>query len=103
MILHAAAHWKHDIDSSMWPMAVKYTAHVYNSLPRANNISPSDLFYGTRVPGHKLQNMHVWGCPVYVLNPSLQSEKKFQDGILDPNVVFFVILVQCIPQKFHKY
>ena len=59
MMLHASAHWKHGIDSSMWPMAVKYAAHVYNSLPRANDISPSNLFYGTRVHRHKLQNMHV--------------------------------------------
>ena len=76
MLLHAPAHWKHDIDAYMWPMAVKYAAHVYNSLPRVNNFSPSDLFYGIRVPRNKLQNMHAWGCPVYVLNPSLQSGEK---------------------------
>lgn len=76
MLLHAASHWRHGIDSSMWPMAVQYAAHVYNSLPRANNISPSDIFFGTRVPSHKLQNIHVWGCPVYVLNPSLQAGQK---------------------------
>ena len=76
MLFHATVHWKHGIDSSMWPMTVKYPANVYNSLPQPNNISPSDLFYGVRVPCHKLPNMHVWGCPVHVLNPSLQSWKK---------------------------
>ena len=73
MILNAGAHLKHGIDSTMWPLAVQYPTYVYNNLPRHNNIYPSDLFYGTRVPRHKLQNMHVWGCPVYVVNPSLQS------------------------------
>ena len=76
MILHVSAHWKHGIDASMWPMAVKYATYIYNALPRANGISPCDLFFGTRVPRHKLRNLHVWGCPVYVLNPSLQAGKK---------------------------
>ena len=39
--------------------------------PRANNFSLSDLFSGSQVPRHKLQNLHVWRCPVYVLNPTL--------------------------------
>ena len=39
-------------------------------------ISPNDIFLGTRVPRYKLRNMHMWGCPVYVLNPSLQAGKK---------------------------
>ena len=76
MLLHASAHWKQGIDSTMWPMAVKYTCYVSNNLPRNNNVSPSDLFFGARIPRHKLQNMHVWGCPVYVLNPTLQAGNK---------------------------
>ena len=76
MLLYASAHWKHGIDATMWPMAVQYATYVYNTLPRANKISPSDLFFGTSIPRHKLQNIHVWGCPVYVLNPTLQSGNK---------------------------
>ena len=57
-------------------MAVQYATYVYNNIPRNNNISPGDLFFGSRIPRHKLQNMHVWGCPVYVLNPTLQAGKK---------------------------
>ena len=76
MLLHASTHWKHGIDSTMWPMAVSYATYIYNNLPRANGISPSDVFFGTRVPRHKLRNLHVWGCPVYVLDPSLQAGKK---------------------------
>ena len=75
MLLYAPAHWKHRVDSTMWPMAVQYATYVYNILSQSNNISPSDLFYGATVPRHKLQNMHVRGCPVYVLNPTLQAGK----------------------------
>ena len=53
MLLHASAHSKQGIDSTMWPMAVQYATYVSNMLPRANNISPSDLFFVSRVPRHK--------------------------------------------------
>ena len=76
MLLHVSAHWKHGIDATMWPMAVKYATYVYNTIPRTNHIAPSDLFFGATLPRHKLQNMHVWGCPVYVLSPILQSGNK---------------------------
>ena len=33
MIIHAAALWKHGIDSSMWPMAIQYATYVYNNIP----------------------------------------------------------------------
>ena len=45
MILHAASHWKQEIDSSIWPMTVHYATYVYNNIPRSNNTSPSDLFF----------------------------------------------------------
>ena len=57
-------------------MAVQYSTYAYNILPRSNNISPSDLYFGSTIPRHKLRNMHVWGCPVYVLNPTLQAGNK---------------------------
>ncbi len=76
MLLHASTHWKQGIDSTMWPMAVQYAAYVSNILPRSNNISPCDLFFGATIPRHKLLNLHVWGCPVYVLNPTLQAGNK---------------------------
>ena len=76
ILLHASAHWKHGIDSTMWPMAVQYYTYAYYILPRSNNISPSDLYFGSTIPRYKLRNMHVWGCPVYVLNPTLQAGNK---------------------------
>ena len=40
MLLHASTHWKHGINASMWPMAVKYSTYIYNILPRSNGIPP---------------------------------------------------------------
>jgi hypothetical protein len=76
MILHACLHWKNGIDSSLWPMAVKYAAQVYNHIPKLNGVCPTDFFSGSTVPRHRLLDLHVWGCPVYVLDPNLQQGQK---------------------------
>ena len=76
MLLHASLHWKEGIDSSLWPMAVEYASYIYNNLPNTNGIAPADLFTGTQIPRHKLKDIHVWGCPVFVLDPTLQQGKK---------------------------
>jgi hypothetical protein len=75
MILHSSIHWKDGCDSSLWPMAVEYAAHIYNNTPH-NVICPADIFTGSTVSHHRLLDYHVWGCPVYVLDPKMQSGKK---------------------------
>jgi len=57
-------------------MAVDYAVYIYNNLPNTDGISPNDLFTGTNSSPQKLKDMHVWGCPVYVLDPTLQQGKK---------------------------
>jgi hypothetical protein len=76
ILLHASAHWKNGIDSSLWPMAVTYATYIYNHLPNAQGLCPADLFTGSTVPRHRLLDIHVWGCPVYVLDPKLQAGQK---------------------------
>jgi hypothetical protein len=76
LILHASAHWKDGIDSSLWPMAVTYATYLYNHLPNSQGLCPADLFTGSTVPRHRLKDIHVWGCPVYVLDPHLQAGQK---------------------------
>ena len=76
MILHASVHWKDQVEPTLWPMAVDYAVYLYNHLPNEKGIAPADIFSGTRTPRHKLRDMHVWGCPTYVLDPTLQQGKK---------------------------
>ena len=76
MMLHLSLRWEQGIDSLLWPMAVDYATHVYNHLPGPNGKCPADLFTGALITCHQLKNIHVWGCPVYVLDPTLQQGKK---------------------------
>lgn len=77
MMLHAAIRWPETADTSLWPMAVDYAVYVHNHLPRRDTgLSPMDLFSGTKWPTHKCNDLHVWGCPVYVLDSQMQDGKK---------------------------
>jgi hypothetical protein len=70
MILHAIMHWKDGTYASLWTIAVTYATHIYNSIPK-DGLSPLNIFTGSTVPQHRLMDMHVWGCPVYVLDPKV--------------------------------
>jgi hypothetical protein len=76
LLLHASSHWKNGIDATLWPMAVKYAVHLFNCLPNDQQLCPADLFTGGLVPRHRLLSLHVWGCPIYVLDPRLQAGQK---------------------------
>lgn len=76
MLLHASTLWKDGIDSSLWPMAVSYSAYQYNHIPNSIGLCPGDFFTGSALPRHRLLAIHVWGCPVYVLDPKLQAGQK---------------------------
>ena len=39
-------------------------------------LSPMEIFSGTKQPYPKMVNLHVWGCPVYVLDPVLQDGRQ---------------------------
>ena len=77
MMIHAGIHWPDVADPSLWPMAVKHATYLYNHVPsHTTGLSPSDLFTKTRWPQKKFLDMHVWGCPVYVLEKALQDGNK---------------------------
>ena len=77
MMMHSGIHWPDVADPSLWPMAVKHATFLYNHVPsHVNGLSPNDLFTKTRWPQRKLIDLHVWGCPVYVLEKSIQDGNK---------------------------
>ena len=77
MMLHAGIHWPDLVDSALWPMAMEYAAYIYNHTPNIESgQAPVDIFTRTVVPRQRLKDLHVWGCPTYVLEPKLQDGKK---------------------------
>jgi len=78
MLLHASLHWPEQADFKLWTLAVTHSLFLWNHIPRGDtSLSSIELFSGTSLPSKShLQCLHVWGCPVFVLDPKLQDGCK---------------------------
>ena len=57
---------------ALWGFAVKHAAWVYNCvLNRVTGITPLELLTREKAAHRDLLRTHVWGCPCYVLDPTL--------------------------------
>eukprot|EP00957_Ditylum_brightwellii_P111201 8479796-Ditylum_brightwellii.AAC.1 len=70
-------HWPEQVTTDLWPFTFNYAVFLHNHLPkRGHCLAPIKLFTQTTVPHSFFKGAHVWGCPVYVLQPSLWEGKK---------------------------
>ncbi|KAL7461742.1 hypothetical protein ACHAXS_003253, partial [Conticribra weissflogii] len=79
MMVHCALHWPSDNadELNLWPFAMEHAAWLYNRLPnRVSGLTPLEVFTRTKSDHQDLLRAHVWGCPVFVLDPKLQDGKK---------------------------
>ena len=76
-MLHAAFHWHEHANIKLWPQAIDYAVWVFNRLPSIDHgLSPNELWSRSRATGHELRRAHPFGCPVFVLDPTLQDGHK---------------------------
>ena len=74
---HAATHWPAAIDPVLWPFAVDYSVLLYNMIPRQDTgISPHEMFTRQKVKPEFYQTLHVFGCPIFVLDNRIADGKK---------------------------
>ena len=76
MMLHAAMKSPEGfIITELWPMAMDHATWLYNHIPKMDTgISPVDIWSRTVLSTANLLNdCHVWGSPVYVLEPKLHK------------------------------
>ena len=77
MMLHAAIHWPDVADATLWPMAVSHAIFLHNHVPDlVSGLCPVDVFTKSRWEQRKYHDLHVWGCPVYVLEKAISDGKK---------------------------
>ena len=77
LLLHAAIHWPDVADPTLWPMSVYHACYIWNRIPNeSSGVSPLDLWTKTRQPLSHLLRLHVFGCPVYVLDKRIADGKK---------------------------
>lgn len=78
-MVHTAIHWPTDgaDELRLWAFAIQHAVWLYNRLPnRKTGLTPLELFTSTQSDHRDLLRSHVWGCPVYVLDPQLAEGKK---------------------------
>ena len=76
-MLHVAYHWTQHASIKLWPMAINYAVWEFNHLPRDDTgLCPDEMWSQCRTTHDDLRRAHVWGCPVYVLEPELEDGKK---------------------------
>ena len=71
-MVHASLHWteRGSDDISHWSLAVKHSVWVYNQVPNVRlGLTPLELITRECSDYKDLLRCHVWGCPVYVLEP----------------------------------
>ena len=78
-MVHVSLHWSERgvDDLALWGFAVKHAAWLYNRIPNSTSgLTPLELLTKTKADHRDLLRTHVWGCPVFVLDPKLQDGKK---------------------------
>lgn len=77
MMIHANLHWPTQVDCNLWPFAILHAVYLYNRIPKiTNDISPIEVLSGSTLDPNWARSTRVWGCPAYVLDPTLQDGKK---------------------------
>ncbi|KAI2489482.1 hypothetical protein MHU86_25099 [Fragilaria crotonensis] len=77
MMQHSFLHWPEEFQVELWPFALDHACWMYNHTPhRSHGWAPIEIFCGSSVSCQHLQRVRVWGCPGYVLSPTLQDGKK---------------------------
>ena len=73
--LHYTYHGADDI--SLWSFSFKNAVWLQNRLPNYHSVITPREFLAINKADHRyLIKSHVWGCPVFVLEPKLQNYQK---------------------------
>jgi hypothetical protein len=77
-MLHSIIMWPDQADLALWLFSLEHVMYLWNNmLQQESKMAPIELFTGQKLASYNhVQRLHVWGCPVYVLDPKLQDGKK---------------------------
>lgn len=73
MLLTAKHNWPAVITAHLWGFALCHASQIRRNAPRKEHRSPYEKFTGVAVEPN-LHNFHTFGCPVYILDNTLQQQ-----------------------------
>ena len=97
--VHIALNWGEDgpDDITLWPFAVDHAAWLYNLISQwFSAITPHEMVTQNKTDYDDLMETHVWGCPVYMLEASLQDSKSCLSGTKKQGWVNFWVFLMSI-------
>jgi hypothetical protein len=68
--------WPEIIQESFWPYAIQLAVDIHNSTPTKSGLTPMEIFSGFKSNNNTLLHFHSFGCPIFVLEPSLRQNHK---------------------------
>jgi hypothetical protein len=75
MLIHATISWPDIISDTLWPYALRLAVDLHNSTPTNSGFTPKEIFTGLK-GRNSLPDFHPFGCPIFILEPSLQQGHK---------------------------
>ena len=75
LLLHAKRHWPEAITTILWPFAFQEAIWRDNTMKIGNDGKTLLERLSGTTQRISMDNLHTWGCPVYVLDARLQSGK----------------------------
>jgi hypothetical protein len=75
MLIHAMLSFSDIITESFCPFAIQLAVDLHNATPGDSNLTPLEIFSGTK-GNSTLSNSHPFGCPIFVVDPSLCQNNK---------------------------
>jgi hypothetical protein len=75
MLIHAIISWPDIITEQLWPYAFRFAVDLHNATPTSSGLTPEEIFTGVK-SRNRLHDFHSFGCPIFVLDPSLQQGNK---------------------------
>jgi len=76
-LLHAQLRWPDQTPVSLWPISIHHAVQLSNTLPKMETgLSSDEIFSRTTDNNANILRLQPWGCPLYVLDPTLQDGKK---------------------------
>jgi hypothetical protein len=75
MLIHATIKWPDIISKNLWPFVLQLAVDLHNNTPGPSGLTPTEIFTGIKSHTNRL-DFHPFGCPIFVLDPTLQQGHK---------------------------
>jgi len=72
IMIHAMIQWPEIITETLWLFALKLAVDIHNKTPGPSDMTLEEIFTDIK-QRNKFLDSHPFGCPIFVLDPSLQQ------------------------------